>query len=115
MLKIRKEGTQYRVELFQVNRFNTLCSELVQRQLEELVEEPGNSVIFNLEGIRFIDTAGFGVLLHINNLACVHGSRFSLCNLSDDVKELMQLQELGGSFDICSCKNEEEKILMVLD
>ena len=41
MLKIAKEGKQYRVELFQVNRLNTLFSDLVKEQLRELIEEPG--------------------------------------------------------------------------
>jgi len=115
MLKINKEGNQYKVELFQVNRLNTLFSELVQQQLQELVEEPGAHVVFNLEGIRFIDTAGFDVLLHINDHAHQHGSRFALCNVSDDVKELIQLQKIEGRFSFCVCKNEEEKILLVLD
>ena len=35
MLKIAKEGSQCRVELFQVNRLNTLFSALVKEQLKE--------------------------------------------------------------------------------
>ena len=68
MLKISREGSECRVELFQVNRLNTLFSELVKEQLQELVEEPGISVIFNLEGIRFIDTSGFDVLIGSKSL-----------------------------------------------
>lgn len=69
MLKIAKEENQYRVELFQVNKLNTLFSELVKQQLRELVEEPGVNVVFNLEDIRFIDSAGFDVLLEISDRA----------------------------------------------
>ena len=115
MLKIAKEGSQYRVELFQVNRLNTLFSELVQEQLRELVEERGSSVVFNLEGIHFIDTAGFEVLLNVSSRANQCGSQFKLCNVSDDVKELIILLELEGRFSICTCENVEEKILLVLD
>ena len=115
MLKIAREDKHFSVELFQVNRLNTLFSELVKKQLQELVEEPGASVIFNLEGIRFIDTAGFKVLQDITEYAKRFGSQFKLCNLTDDVRELMMLTELEGSFDVCTCEPIEEKILMVLD
>ncbi|TFH26939.1 MAG: anti-sigma factor antagonist [Bacteroidia bacterium] len=115
MLKIVKEGSECRVELFQVNRLNTLFSELVKEQLKELVEEPGISVIFNLEGIRFIDTSGFGVLLAVTDHARLCGSEFKLCNLTDDVKELMVLLELEEELAMCTCAPVQEKILQLLD
>ena len=115
MLKIAKEENQYRVELFQVNRLNTLFSELVKQQLIELVEEPGVSVVFNLEDIRFIDSSGFDVLLEVSEHAREHGSKFSLCNISDEVRELLILMELEGRFDCLTCANTREKILVVLD
>jgi anti-anti-sigma factor len=115
MLKIAKEDNQYRVELFQVNKLNTLFSELVHKQLCELVEEPGATVVFNLDGIKFIDSAGFGVLLDMTDRAKQRGSQFKLCNVSSDVRELIILQELEDRFAFCSCVNVEEKILLVLD
>jgi len=115
MLKIAKEENQYRVELFQVNRLNTLFSDLVKQQLFELVEEPGVSVVFNLEDIRFIDSSGFDVLLDVSERARMHGSQFSLCNISDDVRELLTMMELEGRFDCLTCDNTREKILAVLD
>lgn len=115
MLKISKEGNQYWVELFQVNKLNTLFSELVKQQLKELVDEPGVSVIFNLEGIKFIDSSGFDVLIEISDRANHAGTHFKLCNISDDVRELIVLLELEGRFTFCSCQQTEEKILLVLD
>ena len=115
MLKIEKEGKRCRVELFQVNRLNTLFSELVRQQLRELVREPESEVIFNLEGIRFIDSSGFDVLQEMATLAPEVGSAFKLCNVSDDVKELIVLLELEGKFHIVTCEKTPEKILVVLD
>jgi anti-anti-sigma factor len=115
MLKIAKEGSECRVELFQVNRLNTLFSDLVKEQLKELVQEPGITVIFNLEGIRFIDTSGFEVLLAMTKHARQYGSEFKLCNLTDDVKELMGLLELEEELTCCTCVPAEEKILQLLD
>jgi anti-anti-sigma factor len=115
MLKITKEGNQYMVELFQVNRLNTLFSDLVREQLMELVQEPGAEVIINLDGIRFIDSPGFAVLMDVADRARMAGNRFKLCNVTDDVRELILLLELEGRFSFCSCDNVEEKILLVLD
>lgn len=115
MLKIAKEENQYRVELFQVNRLNTLFSDLVKEQLMELVQEPGARVVFNLEDIRFIDSSGFDVLLEVSERARDHGSSFSLCNISEEVQELLIMMELEHSFDFLTCVNTREKILAVLD
>ena len=115
MLKIAREEDQYRVELFQVNRLNTLFSELVKKQLIDLVEQPGSSVLFNLQDIRFIDSAGFDVLREVAHRARESGSRFKLCNVSDDVRELLVLTQLEECFELVSCNQTREKILMVLD
>ncbi len=115
MLIITKESSECRVELFQVNRFNTLFSDLVKEQLRELVEEPGVSVIFNLGGIRFIDSSGFDVLKTITKHARYHGSEFKLCNLTDDVRELMVLLELEEELAVCTCVPAQEKIFQLLD
>lgn len=115
MLKIAREEDHLRVELFQVNRLNTLFSELVKKQLMELVGEPGNSVLFNLQDIRFIDSAGFDVLCEVTDRARESGSRFQLCNVSEDVRELLILTGLEDCFELVSCPKIKERILMVLD
>ena len=115
MLKIAKENNHYRVELFQVNKLNTLFSGLVKQQLMELVEESGASVVFNLDDIHFIDSSGFDVLLEVSNRARDFGSQFRLCNVTDDVRELLVLMELENSFEFASCIQTREKILLVLD
>ncbi len=115
MLKIAKEENQYRVELFQVNRFNTLFSALVKQQLEELVEEPGVTVAFDLNGIRFIDSSGFEVLKEITGYASRNGSEFKLCNVTPEVRELIMLLELEAELAFCTCKKSVEKIQLVLE
>lgn len=115
MLKIAKQENQCRVELFQVNKLNTLFSELVREQLLELVEQPGLSVVFNLEDVHFIDSSGFNVLLEVADRAREVGSQFKLCNITVDVWELVTLLGLERRFDRMNCENTPEKILAVLD
>lgn len=103
------------VELSQGKRLNTLFSGLVREQLQDLLKEQGISVIFNLEGIHFIDTAGFEVLQEMTRWALLHDSQFKLCNVNDDVRELILLLELEGNLTFCRCENASERVLMVLD
>ena len=115
MLKIEKSENTCKVELFQVNKLNTLFSDLVRDQLKELVQEPGVEILFNLEGIRFIDSSGFGVLTDISKLARNSGSQFRLCNITDEVSELVNLLGLEGKLDFGTLKSNGERILMELD
>lgn len=115
MLKVQKTEDEYIVSLFQVNRLNTLFSEIVKGQLEELLSNPGNTVVFNLYGIRFIDSAGFNILKDSVQIAQQSGSEFKLCNIHDDVKELMLLVNMENFFQICDKEISEEKILLEMD
>lgn len=115
MLKVAKEEGRYLVSLFQVNKLNTLFSELISQQLSDLVNEPGRVVIFNLEGVRFIDSAGFATLLRASEIAKARSAVFKICNVSVEVLELIELTELKDTLPICECAAVKEKILMELD
>ncbi|MCF8225695.1 MAG: STAS domain-containing protein [Bacteroidales bacterium] len=115
MLKIAKEENKFIVSLFQVNKLNTLFSELISEQLNNLVSVSGRTVIFNLEGIRFIDTKGFQTLQKAKEIAQAKGSVFQLCNIGDEVHELFELTDSKEKFDIIPPLEVREKIIMELD
>lgn len=115
MLKVAKEDGRYLVSLFQVNKLNTLFSELINQQLSTLVSEPGREVIFNLKGVRFIDSAGFATLLCATEIAKAKKAEFKICNVSDEVMELIELTELQDILPICEYAPVKEKIVMELD
>jgi anti-anti-sigma factor len=115
MLKVQKSEKEYIVSLFQVNRLNTLFSDSVRSQLKELLTSPGNTVVFNLYGIRFIDSAGFSTLRDSKLLAEQSGSEFKLCNLHEDVKELLPLVNMENFFKVCEKEISEEQILLEMD
>ena len=81
----------------------------------ELVDKPGSSVIFNLKDIQFIDSTGFDVLQEVAERARVAGSRFKLCNVNEEVRELLTLMELEEHFEYAQCEHIPERILQVLD
>jgi len=53
-----------------------------------------HSALIDLEGIRFIDTTGFSVLLRIQGMVETKGLRFCIINVSDEVMELIHLLKL---------------------
>jgi anti-anti-sigma factor len=115
MLKVAKEENRYLVSLFQVNKINTLFSDLISKQLIRLVSISGRHIIFNLEGIRFIDTAGFQTLEQVADTADKNRTLFQLCNITDDVRELLDLTGMQEKLDIIPELEVQEKILMELD
>ena len=103
------------MSLFQVNKLNTLFSELISQQLNDLISHPGRHVIFNLEGVRFIDSAGFSTLLKVEEISNTVGSTFQICNISAEVQELIDLTGLNGSLNVVPNLDVKEKIIMELD
>ena len=116
MLKIKKEkNSQYIVSLFQVTRINRLFTELLSKELKELLSEPGIEVYFNLEGITFIDSEGFRVLMDADDFASSNNSTLHLCNIGDELKELFHLLSLEERFRICKKDIGKEKILVEVE
>ena len=112
MLKIKREKDEVVVSLFEVKKLNTLFSEIVDRQLKDLVSEPGKKVLFNLEEIRFIDSEGFRVLKESNDLAKDNNTQFLLCNITPEVDELIKLLSLEDTFMTCQRTIGKEKIMV---
>jgi anti-anti-sigma factor len=115
MLKIAKDEEKFIVSLFNVNKFNILFSELIQEQLNDLVSVPGRHVIFNLSGIRFIDSSGFSTLKLAAEISQARGTRFQLCNVGVEVKELLSETDVYNEFEILSSYEVREKLALGLD
>lgn len=115
MLKVAKNEGKYLVSLFHVSKLNTLFSELISQQLNKLVGVPGRHVIFNLQGVRFIDSAGFNTLLRANEISSSVGSVFQICNISEEVQELIVLTESAGKFNIVPKLEVKEQIILEMD
>ena len=75
MLKTDKINNVVIVKFDNIDRFNALITEPVKEELKSLFNKPDTRLILNLEGIRFIDSSGFGVFLSIlktaNNNHCL--------------------------------------------
>lgn len=88
------------VSLKDTNRLNAPIAEPVKEGLLELFNKPNVSVIFDMQGIKFIDSSGFAVFLTAMKAANNNVGQFKLCNATEDVMELFKLLQLHHVFEI---------------
>lgn len=65
------------------------------------------SVLLSLEGIQFIDTAGFSILLRIQGRIESKGLKFLIINVSNEVKELIYLLKIEHVLNLVMDHSEE--------
>jgi anti-sigma B factor antagonist len=100
MLKTEKINNVIVVKFNNIDRFNALIVEPVKEQLKALFNKPDTRLVLNLEGIRFIDSSGFGVFLSIMKTANNNHGQFKICNLGKEVTELFKLLQLHNVFEL---------------
>jgi anti-sigma B factor antagonist len=100
MLETKNVNDVIVVSLKDTNRFNALIAEPVKERLIEFYNKPNVNLAFDLGGITFIDSSGFGVFLSALKAASNNYGQFKICNVSSDVIELFKLLQLHHVFEI---------------
>ena len=88
------------VSLKETQRLNALIAEPVKVKLLEFFSKPNTNLVFDLQGISFIDSTGFGVFLSTMKAANNNYGQFKICNVNSDVMELFKLLQLHHVFEI---------------
>lgn len=88
------------VSLKDTNRFNSPIAEPVKESLLEYFAKPNVNLAFNLKGISFIDSSGFGVFLSALKAASNNYGQFKICSVSSELMELFKLLQLHHVFEI---------------
>jgi len=100
MLETKKIKDILVVSLKETPRLNALIVEAVKEQLLELFNKPNTRVVFDLKGITYIDSSGFGVFLSAIKAANNNYGQFKICNVHPEVMELFKLLHLHHLFEI---------------
>ena len=108
MITVDKKGDILIAKFTSEDRFNALITEPVKEMLLSYYATPDTKLVIDLEGIKFIDSSGFGVFLSLMKAANNSNGRFKICNIKPDVMELFQVLQLHNVFDIYN--NVEECI-----
>lgn len=88
------------VRLKDSQRLNSMITEPVKEALLTYFNKPNTSLVFDLEGITFIDSSGFGVFLSAMKAANNNYGQFKICKVNADVMELFKLLQLHHVFEI---------------
>jgi len=105
MLKVDKIGNVMVVSFDLDNKINVTVSQKIKVEVTKLIA-PHSKLVMNLEGINYIDSTGFGMLLSILRTCKSNQSLLKLCNISPEVMELVKLLQLQTVFDIQNSVNE---------
>ncbi len=100
MLKIEKVENIEVAKFEDVQKFNALITEKVKEELAQLFQKPNTKLILDLEGVKYIDSSGFGVFLSVMKMANNNYGFFKICNIAPEVMELFKLLQLHNIFDI---------------
>jgi anti-sigma B factor antagonist len=106
MLKTEKINNIIVVKFNNIDRFNALIVEPVKEQLKSLFNKPDTKLALNLEGIKFIDSSGFGVFLSILKTANNNHGQFKIFSLTKEVNDLFRLLQLHNVFEIYNSQDE---------
>jgi anti-sigma B factor antagonist len=100
MLKIEKINNIIVARFDNIDRFNALITEPVKEDLKSFFNTPGTRLILNLEGIKYIDSSGFGVFLSILKAANNNQGIFRICSINAEIMELFKLLQLNNIFTL---------------
>ena len=100
MLHIKQKKETFHVSLRKTTRINTLIADAIKDELTDIVSVPGRTIIFSMHGIRFIDSNGFEAILTIVKRSRDSESIFKICDVSEEVYELIKLMKLNVVFEI---------------
>lgn len=106
MLKVENINGVTIVDFDSIDRFNALITEPVKDQLKSLFKNSGTKLLLDLEGVKFIDSSGFGVFLSVMKTAAGNHGHFKICNISSEVMELFKLLQLHNVFEIFNSREE---------
>lgn len=106
MLKTEKINNVTVVKFNDIDRFNALIVEPVKEQLKSFFNKPDTRLALSLEGIKFIDSSGFGVFLSIMKTANSNHGQFKICTIRPEVMELFRLLQLHNVFDLYDSQEE---------
>ena len=70
-----------------------------EQTLQPLYKSDGRDVVIECEGLEYIASSGLRILLSILKGAKAGGSKVTLCNVNDDIKNVFKLTGFIDLFD----------------
>lgn len=100
MITVDHIENTYLVSFFNTTKLNVLNAKELESQLLPLVSQQNSNLTLNLNGIKFVDSSGFEMLLSLYKTAKINNADLRLINVSEDLVELIKLVELDKVFQL---------------
>ncbi len=101
MIQVEKINNHFVVSFAGQKKLNIVIANDLKARLLKIIATPNRTLILDLDGIKFIDSEGFNVLISLLKAAENNNCAFKICNVSDEINELIELVELQDVFMIC--------------
>lgn len=72
-------------------RVDTVTAPEMEKQLAEIMDEKGISLVFNCENMEYISSSGLRVVLTAHKKVTANGGKFAIEGLNSDVKTVFDL------------------------
>jgi anti-anti-sigma factor len=92
-------------------RLDATTSPQIEAKISQITESGKNKVIFNLQNMDYLSSAGMRVLLAVTKKIKSLNGKFIVCSLSDDVFEIIKM---AGFNQILHIVSNEDKALQEL-
>mgnify|MGYP000103040008 FL=1 len=108
-LEIKKEGDIGIVKPIE-KRLDAFVAFEFKEKLLELIKGGTQDVILDLEKVEFVDSSGLGAMVSALKATSRNGN-LVLCNITDEVKSVLELTRLYRIFDIASDLQEAKRTI----
>jgi len=75
-------------------------SQALRQELRSLIAEGKKKIILNMDNIKYIDSAGLGILVAAHVSAKLQGASLILSNLGTKFQEILQITKLVTVFQV---------------
>jgi len=76
-------------------------STALRQKLKSLIAEGKKKIVLNMDDIKYIDSAGLGILVAAHVSAKTQGASLLLCHLGSKFQEVLQITKLLTVFEVC--------------
>lgn len=99
MVMSEREGG-IEVVSFSVDRINALNVDEIRPAVQKMFDIPYTRVVIDMNGVQYLDSTGFAMLLHLHRSARSNYCSFKLCNMSAQTLKMFQLLQLDQALEV---------------
>lgn len=97
---------QYSILKLEEEKLDTLLSPNIKSEFITLKAEGNSNLIFDLSGVKYIDSSGLSALLVGNRIFSEDGGIFVMAGLTDHVMKLIKISQLHNVLNILPTTQE---------